>query len=155
MQGNDGEHGSDGATATVRHGRLSNRSGNLEVGRGGRHSDNVLDRDDVLVSAEVAEQLNFSQNPLCIDQVVEGIRNLLNRPELDAPALVRVVAVVVVAVLLLLLILAALALALRLLAGLAVVEGAQQSWRSRLGVPTVADLCLRFGGQNASVPVTQ
>src|SRR5665648_347308 len=93
------------------HGRLSNRSGNLEVGRGGRHSDNVLDRDDVLVSAEVAEQLNFSQNPLCIDQVVEGIRNLLNRPELDAPALVRVVAVVVVAVLLLLILAAALALA--------------------------------------------
>ena len=54
-------------------------SGNLEVGRVGRHSDNVLDRDDVLVSAEVAEQLNFSQNPLCIDQVVEGIRNFLNR----------------------------------------------------------------------------
>ena len=55
---------------------------------------------------------------------MEGIRNLLNRPELDAPALVRVVAVVVVAVLLLLLLLllAALALALRLLAGLAVVE---------------------------------
>ena len=47
----------------------------------------------------------------------------LLRPELDAPALVRVVAVVVVAVLLLLLLLAALALALRLLAGLAVVEG--------------------------------
>ena len=61
------------------HGRLSNRSGNLEVGRVGRHSDNVLDRDDVLVNAEVAEQLNFSQNPLCIDQVVEGIRNFLKR----------------------------------------------------------------------------
>jgi hypothetical protein len=81
----------------------------------------------LIASAEVAEQLNFSQNSLCIDQVVEGIRNLLNRPELEAPAFVRVVAVVVVAVLLLLLlILAALALALRLLAGLAVVEGANR-----------------------------
>ena len=81
----------------------------------------------LIASAEVAEQLNFSQNSLCIDQVVEGIRNLLNRPELEAPAFVRVVAVVVVAVLLLLLlILAALALALRLLAVLAVVEGANR-----------------------------
>ena len=61
------------------HGRLSNRSGNLEVGRVGRHSGNVPDRDDALVSAEVAEQLDFSQNPLCIDQAVEGIRNFLNR----------------------------------------------------------------------------
>ena len=66
----------DTVEATLHQVRLS---GNLEVGRVGRHSDNVLDRDDVLVSAEVAEQLNFSQNPLCIDQVVEGIRNFLNR----------------------------------------------------------------------------
>ena len=73
--------------------------------------------------------------PICsLPPVVENAPGLLSpkvhdyllaliRPELDAPALVRVVAVVVVAVLLLLLLLAALALALRLLAGLAV-EGA-------------------------------
>ena len=50
----------------------------LEVDGVGGEAHHVLDCDDVLVRVEVPEQLDLPQNSLCVDQILEGVLDLLD-----------------------------------------------------------------------------